>query len=357
MTNLRRVDPGEPITADWANALVDAIAALSRIVGVPPVQVQTGPGGTQIALPPLARFDLVELNDTIGPGDTDMQAERFAFDPASSDKWIDTHQTLEHTADPQRGLYLAGERHLTFFHPAAGQRIPIPGVQFHLGKLNGALAAGGSASVEVYKIASGSPADSTHSVTAHDWLLPAGASLVAGTPVYVLFHNQSKRFYALPLYEHSAVYMTATLAASGTDFGSVIASLTSIEAQGVTISGGNSIDVPEDGVYSIRCSATISADWSHATWTLGSPINDRLPCSVLIYGQQALGAIAYITSPTRGFGDVMIPAQLTVVVNAALSAGATIAISIGVNPEGPAATNITWSVAGMATIERIGPMP
>ncbi len=357
MSNLRRVDPGEPITADWANALVDAIAALGRIVGVPPVQVQTGPNGTQIGLPPLARFDLVELNDTIEPGDIDKQAERFAFDPTSTDKWIDTNQALEHTADPQRGLYLAGERHLTFFHPAAGQRIPIPGVQFHLGKLSGTLAAGGSATVEIFKIASGSPADSTYSVTAYDWLLPAGASLAAGTPVYLFFHNQSKRFYAAPLYQHPAVYMTATFAASGTDFGSVVAALTSIEAEGITISGGNTLEAPEDGVYSLRCSAMISGDWSHATWSLGSPINDRLPCSVLIDGRQASGAIAYITSPTRGFGDVMIPAQLTVIVNAALTAGATIGISIGVNPEGPAATNIAWTVAGTVTMEWIGPHP
>ncbi len=195
MSSLRKVSPGEPITAEWANALVDAVLGLGRIVGVAPVQVQSSDAGIQISLPTLPRFDLVELQDTIEPGDIDKQAQRFAFDPADTNKWIDAHVTLDHTADAQRGLYLAGERHLTFFHSAAGQRIPLPGVQFHFGKLAETLTAGGSASCAVWKIASGSPADSTYTVTAYDWLLPPGGQLAAGTPVVLLFHLQSKRFY------------------------------------------------------------------------------------------------------------------------------------------------------------------
>ncbi len=168
---------------------------LSRIVGVAPVQVQYSDFGIQISLPSLPRFDLVELNDTIEARDTDKQAERFSFDPTTTDKWIDAGQTLEHATDAQQGLYLAGERHLTFFHPAAGQRIPLPGVQFHFGKLTEPLDAGGSATAAVWKVSSGSPADSTYSVTAYDWLLPPGGQLAAGTPVMLLFHLQSKRFY------------------------------------------------------------------------------------------------------------------------------------------------------------------
>jgi len=195
MLTLHKVSPGEPITADWANALVDAVLALGRIAGVAPVQVQTSEAGTLISVPGLPRLDLVELNDTLESRDTDKQVKRFAFDPAESDPWIDSGQTLEHTAEPQQGLYLAGERHLAFFHPAAGQRIPIPGVQFHFGKLSADLAAGGSATCEIWMISSGSPADSTFSVTAYDWLLPPGGKLESGSPVLLLFHQQSKRFY------------------------------------------------------------------------------------------------------------------------------------------------------------------
>ncbi len=195
MSNLGKVAPGEPITAEWANALVEAVVSLGRIVGVAPVLVQYSDVGIQISLPTLPRFDLVELKDTIEARDTDKQAARFSFDPAATDKWIDAAQTLDHTADAQQGLALAGERHLTFFHPAAGQRIPLPGVQYHFGKLSAALAAGGSAACAVWKVAGGSPADSTYSVTVYDWLLPPGGQLASGTPVMLLFHLQSKRFY------------------------------------------------------------------------------------------------------------------------------------------------------------------
>lgn len=195
MPNIQKVAPGEPITAEWANALVDAVLGLGRIVGVAPVQVQYSDVGVQISLASLPRFDLVELQDTIEPLDTDKQAKRLSFDPSETDPWIDADQTLDHTADPQQGLYLAGERHLTFFHAGAGQRIPLPGVQFHFGKLTGTLASGGSAAAEIWKVSSGSPADSTYSVTAYDWLLPPGGELPSGTPVLLLFHLQSKRFY------------------------------------------------------------------------------------------------------------------------------------------------------------------
>ncbi len=102
---------------------------------------------------------------------------------------------------------------------------------------------------------------------------------------------------------------------------------------------------------------TVSADWSHATWSLGSAVNDRLPCSVSLLGQAAHGAVAFTLAPGRGFGDVSIPAQLTLAFNAQLTASATIAFLIGVNLEGPAATGIDWTVAGVATMERIGPHP
>src|SRR5690348_3203024 len=102
MLTLKKVSPGEPITADWANALIDAVLALGRIVGVAPVQVQTSEAGTLISIAGLPRLDLVELKDTLEPSDTDKQSKRFAFDPSLSDPWIDAGQTLEHTAEPQQ---------------------------------------------------------------------------------------------------------------------------------------------------------------------------------------------------------------------------------------------------------------
>ena len=168
-----------------------------RITATYPLQATVGSFGITLSLAAGAGFDLVELSDTIQAHDADKAAERFAFDATHSDPWIDSGEALQHTADAMQSLYLAGERHLTFWHPAAGQRIPVPGVQFHFGKLTETLSARGSATVEVWKVASGSPADSTFSLTAYDWLLPSGGTLPSGTPVILLQHLQSKRFYVV----------------------------------------------------------------------------------------------------------------------------------------------------------------
>ena len=112
----------------------------------------------------LPRFDLVELNDTIESRDVDKQAKRFSFDPAASDHGSTPAKRSSTRPTPQHGLYLAGERHLTFFHPAAGQRIPMPGVQFHFGKLTEPLGGGRLGDVpKSGRLSSGSPADSTFS--------------------------------------------------------------------------------------------------------------------------------------------------------------------------------------------------
>ncbi len=195
MNALRKVAAGEPISAEWANAIVDAIGRLARLTGVAPIRVSSDDAGTTVSLSNQPRLDLIELQDTLQSGDIDKESRRFAFDPSATDHWIDADDLLQHTADPQQGLYLAGERHLAFFHPAAGQRIPLPGVQFHIGKLQEELDAGGSAVVNVWRIDSGTASDSIFTVTAYDWMMPDGASLPAGQTVSLFQHPQSKRWF------------------------------------------------------------------------------------------------------------------------------------------------------------------
>ena len=153
--------------------------------------------------PATSGFDLVELIDAVEANDIDKTAILFSFDSTETDPWIksldgsSTPISLAHVANAQQSLYLAGERHLTFWHPAAGQRIPIPGVQWHFGKLSETLAAGSSATVEVWQVnaTSGDHEDSTFSVTAYDWLLSTGDTLASGTAVMIVQHLQSKRWY------------------------------------------------------------------------------------------------------------------------------------------------------------------
>jgi hypothetical protein len=197
MSKLHEVRAGEPITAAWANSVRSELHRIGRLTAAYPLQVTVGAFGINLSVAGGLGFDLVELNDTIQAGDQDKAAERFAFDSTHTPPWIDSGEALAHTADAMQSLYLAGERHLTFWHPAAGQRIPIPGVQFHFGKLAASLAAGGSAEVEVWQVSGGSAADSSFSLAAYDWLLPSGGSLASGTPVVLLQHLQSKRFYVV----------------------------------------------------------------------------------------------------------------------------------------------------------------
>ncbi len=200
---IRHVRPGEPITAGWANSISRELHRGSRVSAAYPLQIAAGAFGLNIALAGDRGFDLVEMIDTVEANDFDKTATLFSFDSTETDPWIKSLDgsgspiTLAHVADGQQSLYLVGERHLTFWHPAAGQRIPIPGVQWHLGKLSETLSAGGSATVEVWGV---SPSDSSESdqsvsVTAHDWLLSGGDSLASGTPVMIVFHLQSKRWY------------------------------------------------------------------------------------------------------------------------------------------------------------------
>jgi hypothetical protein len=201
--SLRRVHPGEPITAGWANSVSTELRRATRISAAYPLQITAGSFGLNIALADKSQFDLVELNEAVEANDIDKSATLFTFESTETDPWIKsldgaaTPIEVTHVADAQQSLYLAGERHLTYWHPSAGQRIPLPGVQWHLGKLSETLSAGGSATVEVWQVdpTSGADEDSTFSVTAYDWLLTSGDSLAAGAAVMILQHLQSKRWY------------------------------------------------------------------------------------------------------------------------------------------------------------------
>lgn len=145
-------------------------------------------------------------------------------------------------------------------------------------------------------------------------------------------------------------FFLGTLASSGTDFGSQGFAITQLQAHNMSVTGagGNQVKVTNPGNYAFSVHGTFTPDWSFASWTLGSPINDRLPCSMLLSpgGDSDGGAAGYIVSPTRGFGNFTLPEHLDVFYAGSMTAGATVFPSIGVNPEGPAATNITWNWTG-----------
>jgi len=163
-----------------------------------PLRSTTDSAGTTVGLlRELPQFDLVELNETIQPGERDKTAQQLVYRPDAAPPELFTpgERELTATADPQQGLYLAGERHLTYFHPGAGQRLPIPGTQFHFGQVGSEpIAAGGNGPVTIWRVDADAPAASSFAVTAEDWL---GQGLDPGQQVYVFSHNQSRRWFAL----------------------------------------------------------------------------------------------------------------------------------------------------------------
>jgi hypothetical protein len=188
-------------------------------------------------------------------------------------------------------------------------------------------------------------------ITIWPWGLPDKTTLASGTEIIGGYCNG--RWYVVSTIL-PACWASATLAASGTDTNSGVCSMTLVSGVGITISGGDTFEVPRAGTYSIRAGVTIDGDWSHATWTLGLPsINDALLCSVTISGQTWNGKLPWITSPTRGYGDFSIPQQFCAVNNLQLNSGDTIGVAYTLASEG-AATGVTWTVAGTATIEWLG---
>lgn len=199
----RAARPGDSVSAEWINSVDERLRRIEKFAAGQGVSLQTSGSGLTMTQAEIMRFELAELNAAIQANATGIAADRFNFNDTllPGNAWFDTSEVLPDCADAMQSLYLAGERHLMYTHHGAGQRIPIPGVQVHLGKINdtsGGLSSGSSATVEVYQINSGSPADSTFSVTGHDWLLPSGTTIANGTQVYVFQHNQSKRWYVIP---------------------------------------------------------------------------------------------------------------------------------------------------------------
>jgi hypothetical protein len=190
--SLLPVKSGDPITTSWANEILGELRRLRRIVGAPPIEVRENEAGIQIGLAGLPVFVYARLDADLAAGDVAGRAGVLRFDAAGSEKWSDSTRDITGVAEPQEGAYLEGERHLCFFHPDAGRFIPIPGVQWHLGKPDADIATGASGTVSLWEVGTSGEADSGLDVTAHNWLLPKAQQ---NERVIVVQHLQSRRWY------------------------------------------------------------------------------------------------------------------------------------------------------------------
>ena len=215
---------GRPLSASRLNRLVQSSNRAGQIAAASPLLISSGDAGLHFGLADLPHFDVVELTAALEPGNVDASADRYARDfsasPSASDQFAGSGETLSYVMDHLESVWLAGSRAIALWLPGAGQRVLLPGTQWHLGKLDGALAAGGTATVSVWEVAGGTQADSGINLTAHDWLLTAGETLPTGALVVVQQHAQSRRWYVVQaLAAPSAVVtrfkLTADLAFGG----------------------------------------------------------------------------------------------------------------------------------------------
>jgi hypothetical protein len=83
--------------------------------------------------------------------------------------------------------YESGENVVAYYDTDACEYVVLNGMgsKGHLGKLNGLLEEGSSASVSIWQNDGGSIEDTTKDVTAYDWMLGAGESIASGTKVII----------------------------------------------------------------------------------------------------------------------------------------------------------------------------
>ncbi|MCE9545552.1 MAG: hypothetical protein K8T25_08550 [Planctomycetia bacterium] len=166
----------------------------ARLTAAAPLEIRRHAAGTHVSLARQPQLWFVELAEDIQQHESARSAQHLACDSEStSDPWSADEPELPWLADPQAGLYLAGERHLAWFEPGSGRMIPTPGVLWHLGIVAETIEPGGSGRVAVWLVdADALHAEASREITAYDWL---GGGAASGDRVIVAQHLQSRRWY------------------------------------------------------------------------------------------------------------------------------------------------------------------
>jgi hypothetical protein len=167
-----------------------------RLTAAAPLELRRHGSGTHVSLARQPLLWLVQLAEDIAAAEKDRAADFLRFDSAASgEPWSAAEPQIAPLADPQQGLYLTGERHVAWFEPGSGQFVPLPGVQWHLGKALSTIEPHCSGSVDVWLVNDTLEHEAAaHEVTAHDWL---GGGAAVGDAVIVIQHLQSRRWYLL----------------------------------------------------------------------------------------------------------------------------------------------------------------
>lgn len=175
-THIRKVKPGDSISAAHYNMLVDGVTELQRLVE----QLMSRTENTIL--------NFVEITEDVDQYERDKSGDMLAYDnsiSAGSDPYEKRDDGKTFIADSGNSIWLTGERVLLYWHAPFGTHIPVPYAKTYIGKLDGALTQGSSATMSVWKYNGSSFTDSSLNMTVYDWMLETGKQIDAGKKVVV----------------------------------------------------------------------------------------------------------------------------------------------------------------------------
>lgn len=184
LANIPRVQPGQPVRAEHFMALRQAVHELASALHGSDRQE--------------ARLVFGKLNEDLEKYQRDKGIDRVQYDrsaSAGSDPVYDSTKDTIWAADVQNQTWLEGEHHWFAHLPSSNTLIPILGLQLYIGKLDGSLSQGSSATMSIWKRNSGDTdwEDSTKDITVYDWMLASGESIAADKKCVAVGHLQSRK--------------------------------------------------------------------------------------------------------------------------------------------------------------------
>lgn len=113
---LQRVRRGDAITADWANAVVEAVENLRRLSVAAPLQLSHDSAGRRLSLSPGLRIELFELLEDLAAGSS-ASARILWFDGTTWNAAASHDIVVYDAVGSFNGV--TGDRGIVFFHQQA----------------------------------------------------------------------------------------------------------------------------------------------------------------------------------------------------------------------------------------------
>jgi hypothetical protein len=169
-----------------------------------PLTLHRTPAGIILGISGVPHLDLIELEQHLLAGKYDKTANLLQRDYAASSGDADQFavvRELARTMDAWRSVWLEGHRGLALWLPNAGQRVPLPGFNFHIVELLGELTSGSSQFAKILTPLSGSLVDAEEASADIEivvWDITTGVSTPSGTRCIVVQHPVGGKWWVVP---------------------------------------------------------------------------------------------------------------------------------------------------------------